>query len=59
MAEYTSLAMGAGTGLVVFFATLVYMRRRAKTVEPSFRQGEIRFPEPDAESPEPELVARR
>jgi len=57
--EYTSLAMGAGTGLLVFVSTLLYMRRKAKGMKPRFEQGQIRFPESDAANREPELVARR
>ncbi len=59
MAEYTSLAMGAGTGLVVFLATLLYMRRKAKTHKPTFQQAEIHFPEPEPTNREPELAAHR
>jgi hypothetical protein len=51
--------MGAGTGLLVFVSTLLYMRRKAKGMKPRFEQGQIRFPESDAANREPELVARR
>lgn len=59
MAEYTSLAMGAGTGLIVFLSTVLYVRRKAKAMRPKFRQGEIRFPEAEVEGSAPELTAHR
>jgi hypothetical protein len=49
--------MGAGTGLVVFLLTLLYMRRKAKAMKSKFGQVEIQFPE--TEGSEPELAVPR
>jgi len=57
LAEYTSLAIGSVTGLIVFASTLAYMKHKAKLEEKQNKQAEIHFPEP--EEHHPELVAHR